>query len=92
MIGQCYSKDALQAIVGFCSKHDIHLISDEIYALSVYHTDNSHPGFTSALSIDLTSVDRSLVHVLYGFSKVCFIFRHNAMLADQLSRTLPLLV
>jgi len=68
-LGQCYSKDALQAIVGFCSKHDIHLISDEIYALSVYHTDNSHPGFTSALSIDLTSVDRSLVHILYGFSK-----------------------
>jgi hypothetical protein len=68
------------------------LISDEIYALSVYHTDKSHPGFTSALSVDLMGADKSLVHVLYGFSKVCFIFRHNAMLADQLFRTLPLLV
>lgn len=92
MIGQCYSKDTLYETVRFCNKYDIHLMSDEIYALSVYNTDNSHPGFTSALSISLTGADRSLVHVLYGFSKVCFIFRNNTKFANQLFRTLHLLV
>jgi 1-aminocyclopropane-1-carboxylate synthase len=55
----------------FCSKHSIHLISDEIYALSVYHTDNIHPSFTSVLSIDPSGIiDRNFVHVLYGMAKV----------------------
>jgi xeroderma pigmentosum group C-complementing protein len=54
----------------FCQRHSIHLISDEIYALSVYRADTLHPGFTSVLSIDSTNIiDSRLVHVLYGFSK-----------------------
>ncbi|OSS44635.1 hypothetical protein B5807_10458 [Epicoccum nigrum] len=68
-LGRCYSRDALEAIMRFCNKHDIHLISDEIYSFSVYYTDDSNPGFTSALSIDFKGIKRSLVHVLYGFSK-----------------------
>jgi aspartate/methionine/tyrosine aminotransferase len=63
----------LKAILGFCNKHRIHLISDEIYAFSVYHTDVARPGFTSVLSLDTTDViDSSLVHVMYGMSKVRF--------------------
>jgi xeroderma pigmentosum group C-complementing protein len=55
----------------FCNMHKIHLISDEIYALSVYLSDSSHTAFTSVLSIDPSGiVDPSLVHVLYGMSKV----------------------
>lgn len=55
----------------FCHKHEIHLISDEVYAFSVYHTDASYPGFTSVLSIDNPAMaDRGLIHVLYGLSKV----------------------
>jgi aspartate/methionine/tyrosine aminotransferase len=54
----------------FCNKYGIHLISDEIYAFSVYRTDALLPGFTSVLSIDYTGViEKHLVHVLYGFSK-----------------------
>jgi aspartate/methionine/tyrosine aminotransferase len=79
--GRCYSRDALEAIMRFCNKHDIHLISDEIYSFSVYYTDDSNPGFTSALSIDFKGIKRSLVHVLYGFSKVCHEFRYDAMLS-----------
>jgi 1-aminocyclopropane-1-carboxylate synthase len=55
-----------------CQRYQIHLVSDEIYALSVWenrdHTDAVK--FTSVLSIDLTDViDPSLVHVLWGMSK-----------------------
>jgi aspartate/methionine/tyrosine aminotransferase len=57
----------------FCEEHNLHLISDEVYALSVFPSrDNPHPNpFVSALSIDLESfgVTPSRVHVLYGMSK-----------------------
>lgn len=57
-----------------CQRYQIHLISDEIYALSVWrnreHADAVK--FTSVLSIELTGViDASLVHVLWGMSKAC---------------------
>lgn len=50
----------------------MHLISDEIYAKSVFSNPaipNPIP-FTSILSLNLgDAVDQSLVHVLYGASK-----------------------
>ena len=56
-----------------CQRHQIHLISDEIYALSVW-TNPEHPdavGFTSVLSVPTEGIiDPSLVHVLWGMSKV----------------------
>lgn len=56
----------------FCHSHALHLISDEIYALSVYPNPsfpNAAP-FTSALSINPTDlIDPNLVHVIYGLSK-----------------------
>lgn len=73
LVGQCYSPDTLKALLGFCNKRRIHLISDEIYAFSAYHTDASCPGFTSVLSLETTGViDSSLVHVMHGMSKVGF--------------------
>ncbi|KAF2259380.1 1-aminocyclopropane-1-carboxylate synthase 1 [Lojkania enalia] len=69
-LGRCYSRKSLKGIMRFCSKHNIHLISDEVYAMSVYYSDGRHPGFTSVLSIDPSGIiDHSLVHVLYGMSK-----------------------
>lgn len=54
-----------------CQKHQIHLISDEVYALSVYADDDSTSDFVSVLSIDPVplGVDPALIHVLYGMSK-----------------------
>lgn len=70
--GQCYPRDTLTAMMRFCQKHRIHLISDEIYALSVFDTGNADAiPFTSVLSIDTTDViDNNYLHVLYGMSKV----------------------
>lgn len=58
----------------FCQRHKIHLISDEIYALSVWQNPEAPDAvtFESVLSIDTTGIiDPGLVHVLWGMSKVC---------------------
>jgi xeroderma pigmentosum group C-complementing protein len=59
------------ALLQFCQKYQIHLISDEVYALSVYEEDNSTDGFVSVLSIEPANigVNPALIHVLYGMSK-----------------------
>jgi aspartate/methionine/tyrosine aminotransferase len=57
-----------------CQKYGIHLISDEIYALTTFPTaDNEYPvPFTSLLSIPKGGlIDPSLCHVIHGMSKVC---------------------
>ena len=56
----------------FCQKHQIHLISDEIYALSISKTgDADSVTFTSVFSFYTTGlIDDDLLHVLYGMSKV----------------------
>ncbi|ETN36998.1 uncharacterized protein HMPREF1541_07986 [Cyphellophora europaea CBS 101466] len=70
-LGRCYSRQALAALMHFCRRRALHLISDEIYALSVYEVPgraNEH--FTSVLAIDHAGlVDSRRVHVLYGLSK-----------------------
>lgn len=55
----------------FCASKRIHLISDEIYALSIYDRDDCpSEKFTSVRSIDYTGIiDPGLVHILYGMSK-----------------------
>lgn len=54
-----------------CSKYKIHLIADEIYALSVYDVDD--PGarsFQSILTLDIEKyIDLQYLHLLYGMSK-----------------------
>ncbi|EAU31807.1 hypothetical protein ATEG_07545 [Aspergillus terreus NIH2624] len=73
-LGRCYPRDVLIKLMRFCQKYRIHLISDEIYALSVWENtvDDSPPAvpFESVLSIDLRGIiDSQLVHVLWGMSK-----------------------
>ncbi|TEA19231.1 1-aminocyclopropane-1-carboxylate synthase-like protein 1 [Colletotrichum sidae] len=69
-LGRCYPRPTLLAIMRFCSKHEIHLISDEVYALSVFNSTDALPGFTSLLSIDPAAIiDPDLVHVEYGLAK-----------------------
>ncbi|KAH7189725.1 pyridoxal phosphate-dependent transferase [Fusarium oxysporum] len=70
-LGRCYSKDTLVKLMRFCQKHQLHLISDEVYALSTWENDESQaPPFTSCLSIDPTGIiDPSLITVVWGVSK-----------------------
>ncbi|KAH6962351.1 pyridoxal phosphate-dependent transferase [Ilyonectria sp. MPI-CAGE-AT-0026] len=73
-LGRCYPREVLVALMRLCQKYQIHLISDEIYALSVFPNavDASPPPtpFTSCLSINTTGlIDESLLYVLWGMSK-----------------------
>ncbi|KPI45343.1 1-aminocyclopropane-1-carboxylate synthase-like protein 1 [Cyphellophora attinorum] len=73
-LGRCYSQEVLVEYLKLCQKHKIHLVSDEIYALSVWQNneDSSPPQlpFTSILSLDLTNlINPALVHCIWGISK-----------------------
>ncbi|KAJ5169913.1 uncharacterized protein N7500_002696 [Penicillium coprophilum] len=71
-LGRCYTREVLEAYMRFCQRHNLHLICDEIYALSTWKNPDfpDAPGFTSALSVKKDSlIDPSLVHVLWGMSK-----------------------
>ncbi|RJE18673.1 hypothetical protein PHISCL_08995 [Aspergillus sclerotialis] len=73
-LGRCYPRSVLIELMKFCQARQLHLISDEIYALSTWENkvdpDNSATKFESVLSIDTANViDPDLVHVLWGMSK-----------------------
>ncbi|KAI0377193.1 acc synthase [Hypomontagnella monticulosa] len=69
-LGECYPRETLIGLMRLCAAKGIHLISDEIYALSAYNQDKPSVKFTSVLSIDPTGIiDPAQVHVLYGMSK-----------------------
>ncbi|KAL5375032.1 hypothetical protein DPSP01_011522 [Paraphaeosphaeria sporulosa] len=68
-LGRCYPKETLIGLMRFCQKHNIHLISDEIYSFSGF--DSTEPGttcFTSVLSLE-PQIDEGLLHVIYGMAK-----------------------
>lgn len=73
-LGRCYSREVLTALMKLCQRHQVNLISDEIYALSTF-PNNVDSGveinpFTSVLSIDTKDlIDPALVHVIWGVSK-----------------------
>lgn len=71
-LGKCYSKKDIEAILSFADQHNIHVVFDEIYALSTYSQlleDKTDP-FISVLSLPYKDlIDPALVHVLYGLSK-----------------------
>lgn len=73
-LGRCYSRAVIVALMRLCEKYQIHLISDEIYALSTFanridQREDQTP-FESALSINTDGlVNPALIHVIWGVSK-----------------------
>ncbi|QYS97979.1 hypothetical protein H0G86_005180 [Trichoderma simmonsii] len=71
--GQCYPREVLEECLRFCEQHNIHYISDEVYAMSTFESPDSKdlPPFTSVLSMDLATVgcSPSRVHVIWSISK-----------------------
>ncbi|OZJ06527.1 hypothetical protein BZG36_00507 [Bifiguratus adelaidae] len=62
-LARCYSREVLEALLKFASKHNIHVVSDEIYALSLFDhhlndADAEEPQFT----FDADNVDPSSLH------------------------------
>ena len=74
-LGRCYSRATLIQISQFCVNHQLHLISDEIYAMSVFPSYGIAIGsqkqldcFNSVLSV-AQDAGMDNLHVLYGASK-----------------------
>ncbi|GJP41880.1 hypothetical protein CLOM_g1503 [Closterium sp. NIES-68] len=63
-LGCTFSNTTLLNVLHFCRKNCLHLISDEIYAGSVYNGD----GFTSLLRL-AEPRDYPFLHIVYGPSK-----------------------
>ncbi|KAL3448144.1 pyridoxal phosphate-dependent transferase [Aspergillus insuetus] len=75
-LGRCYAPEVLQAYLRFCAVHNLHFISDEVYALSSFREDHTLPPFTSALSLldgnenlSLSPIMAFRVHVVWSLSK-----------------------
>ncbi|KAF2449563.1 aminotransferase [Karstenula rhodostoma CBS 690.94] len=67
-LGRCYPPSTLTDILSFCNTHKIHLVTDEVYAMSVYSEDGTP--FTSVLSLDWQKyIDPTYFHHVYGMSK-----------------------
>jgi len=87
--GRTYSTEQLLIFIHFCSKHKLHLISDEIYGLSQFKDtlDGKKANFVSVTSLDLP--DPSKVHVLWGLSKdFCM---NGFRIGVIMSRSLPII-
>ncbi|TPX07294.1 uncharacterized protein E0L32_010791 [Thyridium curvatum] len=71
-LGRCYAKEVLTALMRLCHKYQIHLVVDEVYALSTFRNPENRQAvpFTSTLTIDTTGIiDPALLHVFWGMSK-----------------------
>ncbi|CAG9982673.1 unnamed protein product [Clonostachys byssicola] len=69
-LGRCYPLETIQAFMTFCNENNLHFISDEIYAKSVFENPALDAQFTSALSLDWKSlISPNQFHVLYSASK-----------------------
>ncbi|PLB43384.1 PLP-dependent transferase [Aspergillus steynii IBT 23096] len=73
-LGRCLPHATIDGLMSLCQARKMHLISDEIYVLSVWHNrvdrGPSSVPFESVLSIDtIDLIDPSVVHVLWGMSK-----------------------
>jgi len=87
--GRTYSAEQLLVFIRFTTKHKLHFISDEIYALSQFKDtlDGKKANFVSVTSLDLP--DPSRVHVLWGLSKdFCM---NGFRIGVIMSRSLPVI-
>jgi aspartate/methionine/tyrosine aminotransferase len=77
-LSRCYPKASLLELMEFCQERELHLIVDEIYALTnLNDVPNKAPEFVSALSLTeplvrtgAVKVDPSRVHVVWSVSKL----------------------
>ncbi|CAL4075496.1 unnamed protein product, partial [Meganyctiphanes norvegica] len=64
-LGDVYSHEHIRKLMHVCARYQIHFISDEIYALSVFAEGTKHSSVLAMKDIP----DPQRTHVLWGFSK-----------------------
>ncbi|KAK3801941.1 hypothetical protein RRG08_063897 [Elysia crispata] len=62
--GDVYTAQELKDLLGFAHRHQLHIIANELYGMSIY---DQQVKFTSILTLPHPDPDR--VHFLWGFSK-----------------------
>ncbi len=72
-LGMNYPKQVLEACLQFCQRRNLHFISDEVFALSVFKSAD-HLGatpFSSALALDPPALgcDPWRIHIIWSMSK-----------------------
>ncbi|KAL6365951.1 hypothetical protein LRP88_00534 [Fusarium phalaenopsidis] len=95
--GRWYSKDTLEALASWCAQRQMHLVVDEIYALSTFSKekgqDNPNDGGHIPLASILSVSAQENVHCLYGLSKdfnmggvrIAFLVSRNAQVRAAVS-------
>jgi len=84
-LGICYPPDVMEECIDWCREREVHLISDEIYAGSVYRKEGTEgkPTFVSAMTMGGSSSDTTssasttkpglnlgpYIHLVYALSK-----------------------
>ena len=82
-LGICYPPHVVQECIDWCREKEVHLISDEIYAGSVYRKERTgkekgQPTFVSAMALGSSTSDKSshsglglgsYIHLVYALSK-----------------------
>ncbi|KAI9199525.1 pyridoxal phosphate-dependent transferase [Polychytrium aggregatum] len=67
-LGQTYSRTQLMEMLLFAQSHDMEVISDEVYALTIREGDDNLPPFTSVYAMsDLPDPQRT--HLIWSMSK-----------------------
>lgn len=72
-LGICYPPEVVREMIEWCRENEIHLISDEIYAGSIYRPDQAN--FVSALEVASGAEETEFlglgpyIHLVYAFSK-----------------------
>ncbi|KAH8887250.1 PLP-dependent transferase [Thozetella sp. PMI_491] len=71
-MGRSYSRKSLVAVAQFCGQRAMHLLADEIYAMSSFDSGEGLDTFTSVLSLEddpESSIYKENKHSMYGASK-----------------------
>ncbi|KAK7070774.1 hypothetical protein SK128_022016 [Halocaridina rubra] len=65
-LGDFYSKSFLLDVLQVCARHKLHVIVDEIYALSIFRDEES---FVSFLALEPISPEPEKIHFVWGMTK-----------------------
>ncbi|KAL1641562.1 hypothetical protein SLS61_010077 [Didymella pomorum] len=100
-LGRCYSRNVLIECLEFCQERGLHLISDELYALTDLGHVKKGEEFVSVLSLTdpflpegAIKVDPNRVHVVWSASKLfgvsglrvgCLVSQHNPELISAMA-------
>jgi len=68
-LGICYPAHVVQDCIDWCRERNVHLVSDEIYAGSVYAGGAESEEFVSAANLSIKSGLGPNLHIVYALSK-----------------------